>query len=86
MDTEPDDALDLDDPETGHRYRRDYDVANRARELRRLRFDMIHGSPAAGRLHLDLAEAIRRELGTSADDPRVKVGVDDALAGRSPRY
>jgi hypothetical protein len=41
---------------------------------------------AAGGLCLDLAEAIRRELGDAAEDPRVKAGVTDAMEGKRPRY
>jgi hypothetical protein len=86
MSTNPDD-LDVDDPDVGHRYRRGYDVAYRALEIRRHRDSgMFHGSPAAGRMHLDLTEAIRRELGEFADDTRLKAGVADALAGRNPRF
>jgi hypothetical protein len=89
MDTTPDDfdSDALDDPDTGHRYRRGYDVAYRALEVRCHRDGgMFHGSPAARWLHLDLADAIRIELGDAAEDPRVRAGVRDAMEGRVPRF
>jgi hypothetical protein len=74
----------FDDDQEGYAYRRAYSLAANLLEARRndMQYGRHRNNPAAGDAEKVRAEVLR-QLG---DSEPVRDGIDDALAGRRPRW